>query len=438
MRYTVSAPASLHAAIQLPASKSISNRALILHSLAHGNILPRNLSDCDDTIVMTRALDGNPGHIDILAAGTAMRFLTAYLSVTPGTRIITGTQRMQQRPIRILVDALRELGARIEYVGNEGFPPLRITGTELTGSEISLAGNVSSQYISALLMIGTVLPKGLRLHLTGDIISRPYINLTLQLMRDFGAQADWVSEDCITVSPGGYTDTPFTVESDWSAASSWYQMMAIEGIKNEKIKGGDRSSAKESEDSTKEEAHTAEIELLGLFAHSYQGDSRGAEVFTRLGVHTEYTDRGVKLTRKGTPATRLDEDMVDIPDLAQTFVVTCCLMDIPFRFTGLQSLKIKETDRITALITELRKLGYVVRSEQDSILLWDGERCPADADPVIATYEDHRMAMAFAPACLVLPQIRINEPQVVTKSYPAYWEDLQKAGFKVCQDAMQS
>ena len=196
-------------------------------------------------------------------------------------------------------------------------------------------------------------------------------------------------------------------------------MMAIEGIKNYKLK-------------------IEGIELLGLFAHSYQGDSRGAEVFTRLGVHTEYTDRGVKLTRKGTPATRLDEDMVDIPDLAQTFVVTCCLMDIPFRFTGLQSLKIKETDRITALITELRKLGYVVRSEQDSILLWDGERCPADADPVIATYEDHRMAMAFAPACLVLPQIRINEPQVVTKSYPAYWEDLQKAGFKVCQDAMQS
>ena len=428
MRYTVSAPASLHAAIQLPASKSISNRALILHSLAHGNILPRNLSDCDDTIVMTRALDGNPGHIDILAAGTAMRFLTAYLSVTPGTRIITGTQRMQQRPIRILVDALRELGARIEYVGNEGFPPLRITGTELTGSEISLAGNVSSQYISALLMIGTVLPKGLRLHLTGDIISRPYINLTLQLMRDFGAQADWVSEDCITVSPGGYTDTPFTVESDWSAASYWYQMMAIEGIKNEKIKGGDRSSAKESEDSTKEEAHTAEIELLGLFAHSYQGDSRGAEVFTRLGVHTEYTDRGVKLTRKGTPATRLDEDMVDIPDLAQTFVVTCCLMDIPFRFTGLQSLKIKETDRITALITELRKLGYVVRSEQDSILLWDGERCPADADPVIATYEDHRMAMAFAPACLVLPQIRINEPTGRYQILPCLLGRLAKGG----------
>lgn len=411
MQYTVSAPAALHATIQLPASKSISNRALILHSLAHGNLLPRNLSDCDDTKVMVRALDGNPEHIDILAAGTAMRFLTAYLSVTPGTRIITGTQRMQQRPIRLLVDALRELGARIEYIGNEGFPPLRITGTELKGEEISLAGNVSSQYISALLMIGAVLPKGLRLHLTGDIISRPYINLTLQLMHDFGAQADRISEDCIIVSPGGYTDTPFTVESDWSAASYWYQMMAMEGIK--------------------EEARTAEIELLGLFAHSYQGDSRGAELFARLGVHTEYTERGVRLTRKGIPAARLDEDLVDIPDLAQTFVVTCCLMGIPFRFTGLQSLKIKETDRITALITELRKLGYVVRSEQDSILWWDGERCPADESPVIATYEDHRMAMAFAPACLALPHIRIDEPQVVSKSYPAYWDDLQKAGFNV-------
>lgn len=416
MQYQLSAPAILDAGIQLPASKSISNRVLVLHSLAHGKTLPCNLSDCDDTQVMVRALDGNPEHIDILAAGTAMRFLTAYLSVTPGRRIITGTQRMQQRPIRLLVDALRELGAQIEYVGNEGFPPLRITGTALQGDEISLAGNVSSQYISALLMLGAVLPHGLRLHLTGDIISRPYIDLTLQLMRDFGAQADWSAEDSITVRPGGYRDTAFTVESDWSAASYWYQMMALRGIQNSKFK------IQNSEDV---------IELLGLFPHSYQGDSRGAEVFSRLGVHTEYTERGVRLTRQGTPVTRLDEDMVDIPDLAQTFVVTCCLMGIPFRFTGLQSLKIKETDRISALIAELRKLGYVVRSEQDSILCWEGERCPAEETPVIATYEDHRMAMAFAPACLVVPEIRINEPQVVSKSYPGYWEDLKKAGFKI-------
>lgn len=420
MQYIISAPAvPLHTGIQLPASKSISNRALILHALARGTQELHNLSDCDDTRVMINALQGNPEHIDILAAGTAMRFLTAYLSVTPGTRIITGTQRMQQRPIRILVDALRELGADIEYVGNEGFPPLRITGRELQGDEISLAGNVSSQYISALLMIGAVLPKGLHLHLTGEIISRPYINLTLQLMRDFGARAEWVSDNSITVYPGGYRDVSFTVESDWSAASYWYQMLALSG------------SNKDKEEDNAQKL-PPEVELFGLFAHSYQGDSRGAEIFSRLGVRTEYTGNGVRLTKTDVTVERLTEDMVDIPDLAQTFVVTCCLMNIPFRFTGLQTLKIKETDRITALITELKKLGYVVRSEEDSILLWDGERCTAEDSPVISTYEDHRMAMAFAPASLVLPEVRIDEPQVVSKSYPAYWEDLAKAGFLMC------
>ena len=406
MQYLLNAPASLYATVQLPASKSISNRALILHALSGGSTRPENLSDCDDTQVMIRALDHMPDVIDIHAAGTAMRFLTAYLCVTPGTHVITGTERMQQRPIRILVDALRTLGARIDYTGNEGFPPLRINGTQLTGSEIELAGNVSSQYISALLMIGAVLPVGLKLRLTGDIISRPYINLTLQLMHDFGAQAGWTSENSISVAPGGYHDTPFRVESDWSAASYWYQMTALA-------------------------TGSPEVELLGLFANSAQGDSRGAELFARLGVQTEYTPQGVKLRKQGHPVVRLEEDLVDIPDLAQTFVVTCCLLDVPFRFTGLQSLKIKETDRICALITELRKLGYVVHAEQDSILWWDGERCPADEQPGIDTYEDHRMAMAFAPACLVCPSIRINEPQVVSKSYPRYWDDLQAAGFGI-------
>lgn len=406
MQYLLNAPASLHATVQLPASKSISNRALILHALSGGSTRPENLSDCDDTQVMIRALDYMPDVIDIHAAGTAMRFLTAYLCVTPGTHVITGTERMQQRPIRILVDALRTLGARIDYAGNEGFPPLRINGTQLTGSEIELAGNVSSQYISALLMIGAVLPVGLKLRLTGNIISRPYINLTLQLMHDFGAQAGWTSESSIDVTPGGYRDTPFRVESDWSAASYWYQMTALA-------------------------TGSPEVELLGLFANSAQGDSRGAELFARLGVQTEYTPQGVKLRKQGHPVVRLDEDLVDIPDLAQTFVVTSCLLDVPFRFTGLQSLKIKETDRICALITELRKLGYVVHAEQDSILWWDGERCPADEQPGIDTYEDHRMAMAFAPACLVCPSIRINEPQVVSKSYPRYWDDLQAAGFGI-------
>ena len=348
-----------------------------------------------------------------LAAGTAMRFLTAYLSVTPGTRIITGTERMQQRPIRILVDALRELGAQIEYAGKEDFPPLRITGTELTGEEISLAGNVSSQYISALLMIGPILKNGLRLNLTGEIISRPYINLTLQLMKEFGADAAWSSESSITVRPGKYRDIPFTVESDWSGASYWYQMVAL------------------IQDNEKKESTKTEIKLPGLLPRSYQGDSRGAEIFAKLGVHTTYTDQGVILTKMGTPVTCLKEDLVDIPDLAQTFVVTCCLMNIPFRFTGLQSLKIKETDRIQALITELNKLGYVVKSEQDSILIWNGERCEPASHPVIATYEDHRMAMAFAPAILRTPSIRIADPQVVSKSYPGYWEDLKQVGFGI-------
>ncbi len=409
MQYTVSAPVQLCAGVALPASKSISNRALVLHALAGGAHMPCNLSDCDDTRVTVRALQGNPELVDIMAAGTAMRFLTAYFSVTPGTRIITGTQRMQQRPIRILVDALRSLGADIAYVANEGFPPLRITGTTLQGSEAVLAGNVSSQYISALLMIGAVLPRGLRLTLTGEVISRPYIDLTLQLMRDFGAQAGWESERVVRVQPGGYRDVPFTVESDWSAASYWYEMVALS-----------RSAA-------------SSVTLEGLFARSYQGDSRGAELFARLGVKTEFTGGGVRLSGGGAVAGRLDEDLLDIPDLAQTFVVTCCLMGVPFRFTGLQSLKIKETDRIAALAAELRKLGYVIGCENDSVLYWDGGRCEPQPAPVIATYEDHRMAMAFAPACLVLPELCIAEPQVVSKSYPSFWNDLQEAGFAVRQ-----
>lgn len=405
MHYQLTAPSEVKATIQLPASKSISNRALIIHALSGGSDAPANLSDCDDTRVMIKALTGNEEVIDILAAGTAMRFLTAYLSATPGTHILTGTQRMQQRPIQILVNALRQLGAQIEYAGNEGFPPLHICGTELTGDEITLKGNVSSQYISALLMIGPVLKHGLQLHLTGEIISRPYINLTLQLMKEFGAVAAWTSDQSIRVEPRPYRSVPFTVESDWSAASYWYQIAAL--------------------------SPAAEIELTGLFRNSYQGDSRGAQLFAKLGVETQYTDRGVRLIKKGTLSTRLDEDLVDIPDLAQTFVVTCALLDIPFRFTGLQTLKIKETDRIAALKTELAKLGYVLRDEDDSILSWDGERCEPQEVPVIKTYEDHRMAMAFAPAAIRYPHMQIAEPQVVSKSYPAYWEDLKKAGFLI-------
>ena len=383
-------------------------RALIINALGKGIYPPENLSDCDDTQVMIKALTEGKETIDIMAAGTAMRFLTAYLSATSGERIITGTARMQQRPIQILVNALRELGAEIEYTHNEGYPPLRIKGAELKGNEITLKGNVSSQYISALLMIGPVLKDGLTLHLTGEIISRPYINLTLQLMQDFGAKAAWTSPSSISVAPQPYQSVPFTVESDWSAASYWYQIAAL--------------------------SPEAEIELLGLFRNSYQGDSRGAEVFSRLGITTEFTPQGVKIKKTGKAPERLEEDFVDIPDLAQTFVVTCALLNIPFRFTGLQSLKIKETDRIAALRTELKKLGYLIEEENDSVLMWNGERCEPEAVPVIATYEDHRMAMAFAPAVITFPKLLIADPQVVSKSYPGYWEDLKLAGFQVINE----
>lgn len=407
MRYRLSAPSMIKASISLPASKSISNRALIINALGKGIYPPSNLSDCDDTRVMIKALTEGKETIDIQAAGTAMRFLTAYLSVTSGERTITGTARMQQRPIQILVNALRTLGADIQYAGNEGFPPLRIRGTELAGNEISLKGNVSSQYISALLMIAPVLKNGLTLHLEGEIISRPYINLTLQLMKEFGAtEAGWISENAIHVSAQSYQSIPFTVESDWSAASYWYQLAALSA--------------------------DAEIELEGLFRNSYQGDSRGAAVFERLGVLTCFTDKGVRLTKSSSfSGTCLEEDFVDIPDLAQTFVVTCALLNIPFRFSGLQSLKIKETDRIAALKTELKKLGYLLQEENDSILMWNGERCEPQELPVIHTYEDHRMAMAFAPAVLRFPRLRIAEPHVVSKSYPQYWEDLEQAGFEI-------
>lgn len=405
MRYLLSAPSHIKATIQLPASKSISNRALIIHALSKGNDVLSNLSDCDDTRVMVKALTEGGEVIDILAAGTAMRFLTAYLSSTPGTHIITGTERMQQRPIQILVNALRELGASIEYTRNEGFPPLRIEGAPLAGNEITLKGNVSSQYISALLMIGPILKNGLQLRLTGEVVSRPYINLTLQLMKDFGASVRWTSDQSISVEPQPYRCVPFTVESDWSAASYWYQMAVL--------------------------SSEADIELTGLFRHSYQGDSRGAEVFARLGIETEYTEEGIRLRKNGSCVKRLDEDFVDIPDLAQTLVVTCALLNVPFRFTGLQSLKIKETDRIEALKAEMKKLGYVLHDEDDSILYWNGERIEPQVCPVIKTYEDHRMAMAFAPAAIHYPTIQIDEPQVVSKSYPGYWDDLRKAGFVI-------
>lgn len=406
-RIKLTSPKHIQAEIQLPSSKSICNRALIINALAKGTTLPENLSDCDDTRVMLQALQTMPATIDIMAAGTAMRFLTAYLSITEGTHIITGTARMQQRPIRILVDALRGLGAQIEYAGNEGYPPLRITGKKLLGGKASLPGNVSSQYISALLMIAPMLEQGLELTLTGEVISRPYIDLTLRLMKDFGAQAEWSASNKLSVAPQPYRPTAYSIESDWSAASYWYEMAAL--------------------------SDEATIRLPGLHEGSYQGDAKVADLFKQLGVETTYQDNTVLLTKTDNRTVRMEYDFINQPDLAQTFVVTCALLDITFRFSGLQSLKIKETDRMAALITEMKKLGYLLTETDGSILSWDGTRCEAEARPTIDTYEDHRMAMAFAPAILQKDELYINEPHVVSKSYPHYWENLLTAGFGIIE-----
>ena len=413
-QYTITAPDRIQHTAKLPASKSISNRALIIHALSGGRILPENLSDCDDTEVIVSALKDNPYEIDIKAGGTAMRFMTAYLAVKEGEEhVLTGTERMKHRPIGVLVDALRFLGADITYMGEEGYPPLRIRGRRLDGGILEVPGNISSQYISALLMIGPALSNGLTLQLTGDVISRPYIDLTLWTMREFGADAEWSDYNTIAVQSQPYRERAYYIENDWSGASYWYEIMAL---------------SKDRE---------ATIRLEGLMDGSKQGDSSVRYIFSLLGVKSvfETKEQGVPTTvtlrHSGRCVPRLEYDFVNSPDLAQTFVVTCAMLNVPFHFKGLSTLKIKETDRIEALKKEMRKLGFVLRDVNGSELIWDGTRCEPDFQQGIDTYEDHRMALSFAPAALRLDSLTINQPQVVTKSYPHYWEDLRKAQFKV-------
>ncbi len=445
----------LRGKVALPASKSISNRALFINALCDKPCNIENLADCDDTRAMLRVVRGETvkptpppakkqkataqkrsngmadlfaadepqkpkeeemaevaekeaqppiSRIDIGAAGTAMRFATALLAARQGEELVLcGTARMHRRPIGILVDSLRALGANIEYEGEEGFPPLRIKGQRLTGTTAELPADVSSQYVSALLMLGPVLPQGLQLRLRGDIISRPYINLTLRLMEQFGAHAMWIGDSTIFVHNGGYRrDIPLRVEGDWTAASYWYELVALSDDKN------------------------ARIELTGIQRDSAQGDSLVSEFFQQLGVQTTWTKEGVVLTKQPFDNEKLlSLDLSEQPDLAQTLVVTCAMLGVPFHFTGLQSLRIKETDRIAALQTELKKLGIITQVRPNNELLWDGKAMPTDSVPAIDTYEDHRMAMAFAPCALKFPGLVINNPEVVSKSYPLFWDDLR-------------
>lgn len=409
--YEITPPTNLEAHINLPASKSISNRALIIHALGGGE-LPVNLSDCDDTRAVINALSDMPETIDVGAAGTAMRFLTAYLSVIQGEHTITGSERMLRRPIGALVDALRMLGATIDYVGEEGFPPLRISGHPLLGGRLEIPGNVSSQFISALLLIAPVTLQGLTLHLTGEIVSRPYIDLTIHVMHGFGADVDWASPNIIEVKPKPYSRSAYLIENDWSASSYWYEMASFYPIGK------------------------VHVSMNGLEDSSRQGDSVVKYIFSLLGVRTTFakTHSGklttVNLSRHFEPVLQLTYNFINCPDLAQTVIATCCGLGVPFHFTGLASLRIKETDRLAAMRRELHKLGFNIQIINDTEMQWDGKQHEATMEP-IDTYEDHRMAMAMAPLAINIPGLRINHPEVVSKSYPTFWKDLREVGFKI-------
>ncbi len=390
------------AEIKLTASKSECNRALIIDALTGFKCQLSNISEARDCQTMQRLLASDESVADVIDAGTTMRFLTAYFAVTGQHKTMTGTPRMCERPIGLLVDALRHLGAKIDYEKQEGFPPMRLGGFDYSGrNRLSIRGDVSSQYISALLMIAPLLPDGLVLTLEGEVGSRPYIEMTLQQMAYFGieCQADW-SAQTITVSPQTYQPKPYAIESDWSGASYWYSIVAL--------------------------AEAAEVELLGLKENSLQGDSAIVAIMAHLGVKSTFTDRGV-LLQKIEAESSLEWDFTNCPDLAQTVAVCCAMKNIKLTLTGVESLKIKETDRIYALQEELKKLGAELTEVETNhrYQVAHKEEVPAEVTTSIHTYDDHRMALAFAPVGMVRSVV-IEDPGVVVKSYPNFWEHLQQ------------
>lgn len=398
---------SLFGSIQLPASKSISNRVLIIRALCEMNFNIRNLSESDDTKILNRILQSNDNNFDVEHAGTAMRFLTAYLSIIVGEWTLSGSVRMKQRPIGPLVNALHEMGADISYAENEGFPPLKIFGKNLVNNKISIDANISSQFISALLLIAPVLPNGLELSLNNKISSLPYINMTLSLMKYFGINSNWTA-NVIRIKHQKYKGIDFEVENDWSAAAFWYSKVFL--------------------------SESSDLTINGLKKKSIQGDAKIAEIFENLGVKTEFSDNGIRLTKTVLKPAFFNYDLSDYPDLAQTIVVALAFKDIPFRISGLESLHIKETDRIKALITELSNFGFVVTEPSMGVIEWQGEICQESSTPVafeVATYDDHRMAMAFAPVALVRHRVVIKNPKVVSKSYPEFWNELRSVGFEI-------
>lgn len=380
--------------IHLEASKSESNRALIINALSGGESHIKNLSNARDTQTMLRLLASDDQELDVLDAGTTMRFLTAYALFLDHPVVLTGTERMQQRPIKILVNALKKIGGKIKYKGVEGYPPLKIKPlVNQKVNEIKIKGDVSSQYISALLMIAPSLEQGLTLHLKGKVGSRPYIQMTLDMMRLFGIQANWTNHT-IEIASQPYLPYPYKVESDWSGASYWYSFVAL--------------------------ANEASLKLLGLRQKSLQGDIAIVHIMNRLGVMSTFEEDGVVL-KKIPHQEDFEYDFSDCPDLAQTVAVVCGIKGIHCRMTGLESLKIKETDRIKALRKELKKFKIKLKEVEEGVWEVKSKFEPSQEVIEIETYDDHRMAMAFAPIC-TLQKIKILNPSVVNKSYPSFWE----------------
>ena len=407
MKNIISAPKkAVKASIHIPSSKSISNRMLIIRALAPRGGKLQNLSDSDDTVVLSKALDTEGPVKDVGHAGTSMRFLAAYLSTQSGEFILTGSRRMKQRPIGPLVDALKQLGARVQYQETAGYPPLRIQGGGMHGGSIEIEAGISSQFISALMMIGPVLEGGLTIELQGRVVSATYIEMTRSLMNQCGARASFDGKR-ITVPQDSYQVEDYRVESDWSGASYWFQIAAL-------ITG-------------------SELWLPNLSKNSLQGDAALVSIFKELGVHTTFKDDGVQLRSEQTELPeQFIYDFTGCPDLVQTLAVSLCALGVRFRLTGTSTLRVKETDRIAALQAELERVGYRLTADPGGAwLAWDGARCEAQSDPLIKTYDDHRMAMAFAPLAISLGEVAIEDPGVVSKSYPGYWKDLEKVSAPV-------
>ncbi|GAC1304317.1 MAG: 3-phosphoshikimate 1-carboxyvinyltransferase [Mucilaginibacter sp.] len=416
---------SVHGTVHLTGSKSECNRALVIEALSHGKVKVENISDAADTVTLLGVLSlesgvlcqkskvesqtaGDSGLqtqdsrlINIGPAGTAMRFLTAYFTLQDEEVILTGSERMKQRPIGILVDALRELGAEIDYVENEGFPPIKIKGGFAQQTDkISIKGSISSQYITALLLIAARLPLGLQLHIEGDLTSRPYVEMTLEMLMTAGIKHTW-NDNVISIPRQDFSPVSLHVEPDWSAASYWYAIAAL--------------------------ADEAEIFLPGLKQYSLQGDSVITEIMANFGITSQFKNGGVYLQKEVKPVLRKIFDLKECPDLAQTIIVVCAALGHEATFTGLETLKIKETDRVKALQNELAKIG-VKLVEKGQVYKLDCSEKFIPERLFVNTYDDHRMAMAFAPLASLISEVEIEDADVVEKSYPAFWKDLESVG----------